>query len=296
MPRGQRPTPLPEQFAGPIAVRDALAIGVSLTRLRAEDLDDSVWGVRARARIIGTRARCEAFLARMPPGAFISHLTALELHEIALPRTSADRPIDIALPTPSRAPHAKGIAGHRLQISEQDLSTVKGLPVTTAGRAWADVARTIRLPDLVAIGDQLIQRPRGLVTAEELAARANAAPRHLGSGRMRRALELLDGASESYPESLLRVKIVLAGFASPRVNQTIRAGGRTFRPDLSYPQQRVILEYQGDYHRDQAQWRADRRRRLLLEAAGWTVIEVTWSEVMDPAPLFERLRALGITS
>jgi len=248
--------------------------------------------VRALHELTGTADRARALLARMPANAFISHLTALELHGFALPSTAAARGIDIAMPAGSRGPHATGIVGHQLQLREGDVELLHGLPVTRPARAWADIARRTGVPDLVAIGDQLVGRAPGAF--DELAARAALAPRHLGAARMRRAVSLLDGASESYPESLLRVAIVQAGFAAPAVNQSIRLAGRTLRPDLSYSRQRVIIEYQGDYHREPQQWRADLHRRLLLESAGWTVIEATWEDLSDPGSLFARLRALGI--
>lgn len=68
--------------------------------------------------------------------------------------------------------------------------------------------------------------------------------------------------------------------------------GRDVRTDLSWPAWRVVVEYQGDYHRATGQWRSDMRRRSALEAQGWTVIEANWDDVLDPAPLISRLRRL----
>jgi very-short-patch-repair endonuclease len=63
------------------------------------------------------------------------------------------------------------------------------------------------------------------------------------------------------------------------------------RPDLSYPDLRIAIEYDGDHHRTSRQWRSDRARRQLLEDAGWIVLEFTADDVLRrPEQTVERIR------
>lgn len=106
---------------------------------------------------------------------------------------------------------------------------------------------------------------------------------------------MLSRAAESPAESALRMVIVHAGFQTPEVNRVVghRADGRGIRVDLSYPGARLAIEYQGDYHRERAQWRDDIRRRGELEDQGWTVLEATGDDLRDPTALIRRLHRLG---
>jgi len=64
------------------------------------------------------------------------------------------------------------------------------------------------------------------------------------------------------------------------------------RPDFVFPKEKVAIEYQGDYHRTRAQWRADMTRRSRLEAQGCIVIEVNADDLRDPAELTQRILAI----
>lgn len=113
---------------------------------------------------------------------------------------------------------------------------------------------------------------------------------------MRQALELLDGDSDSAPESELRVAIVLAGFPTPAVNLAVDDGrGGLVRPDLSWPTSRVAIEYEGDHHRtDRRQWHHDIQRSQRLEDAGWAIFRATAEDHRSPHHLLLwRARRLG---
>jgi len=97
--------------------------------------------------------------------------------------------------------------------------------------------------------------------------------------------------AESRPESLVRVALTAAGIPPSDVNLEVSAGGRRWRLDLAYRSQAVAVEYQGEHHRDLAQWRRDVTRRSLLEAAGWTVVEFAADDLRDLPGLVARVRA-----
>jgi hypothetical protein len=98
-----------------------------------------------------------------------------------------------------------------------------------------------------------------------------------GGGRGLRALGLHDPAAESPQESRRRVRLALVGLPRPQSQYVIRGAAAEFlaRVDLAWPQRRVAVEYDGEWHADAAQLRRDRRRLNRLTAAGWTVLHVT---------------------
>jgi len=150
------------------------------------------------------------------------------------------------------------------------------------------------VPDLVAVGDYLIHRRLPLTDAGLLRRLLPAVPYRHGGAKLARALALISDAAESRPESLLRVLLAEAGLPAAEINHSMvdATTGRELRTDFRWSRHRVIVEYQGDYHREPRQWRADMRRRSQLEAMGWTVIEANWDDILDPGPLLGRLRRL----
>jgi Protein of unknown function (DUF559) len=123
-----------------------------------------------------------------------------------------------------------------------------------------------------------------------------AAERSGGRGvrRLRHALPLLDGGADSPMESRLRLLLVRAGLPTPVSNRdVIEDGAWLARPDLSYPEHRIAIEYEGDHHRtDRRQWKRDKGRRRLLEDHGWLVIEVIDDDVYKTPDLtVARIRA-----
>ncbi|MGL1521349.1 hypothetical protein ACSTIE_23430, partial [Vibrio parahaemolyticus] len=79
-----------------------------------------------------------------------------------------------------------------------------------------------------------------------------------GSKVRRLALDLAVDGSESPKESALRVLLVMAGLPTPECNVEIFDGSRfVARVDLLYRAARLVIEYDGDYHRDPQQWSRD---------------------------------------
>ncbi len=88
---------------------------------------------------------------------------------------------------------------------------------------------------------------------------------------------------DSPMESRLRLLIVLAGLPEPEVGRTVydTDGGWLARPDLSYPDLKIAIEYDGRNHLlDSNQWRRDIRRRENLEREGWLVRVITAADVL----------------
>ncbi|WP_051799790.1 DUF559 domain-containing protein [Catenuloplanes japonicus] len=91
-----------------------------------------------------------------------------------------------------------------------------------------------------------------------------------------------------------RVRLLLhdAGLAAPTPqHRIIHRGRRPARVGFAYEEQRVAIEYEGDYHREKSAFRCDVARLHDLAAAGRHVIRVTADDVHhDPDLLIRRVR------
>jgi very-short-patch-repair endonuclease len=233
----------------------------------------------------------------MPDTAFFSHSTAAKLHGIPLPsRLAQNDPIHVSVPAPSRAPHAARVMGHMLQVESQDVTEIAGLRVTTPVRTWLDLGTMLSLHDLVAAGDHLIHWRLPQATPLDLADALSSRRDRRGRRVLSRAIGLLNDRAESPPESILRVIVTLAGLPEPRINHEVtdRFGEFVARTDLIIDEYKIVLEYQGDYHRKtKGQWRADMTRRSRLEALGWPVMDLNADDLRGPEELVRRIRSLA---
>src|SRR5699024_7218367 len=88
----------------------------------------------------------------------------------------------------------------------------------------------------------------------------------------------------------MRLLMQRSGFGAPVVNYEIRAPGtdERFRLDLSYPQLRIAVEYDGFWHStDRKRHRADRRKDDVLHEMGWRVVRASdrgpWGGAAGPS-------------
>ncbi|MBX3068225.1 MAG: hypothetical protein KF844_06225 [Cryobacterium sp.] len=204
----------------------------------------------SRAQLI---QRCKKFASRMPTGMFFTHTTAALLLGAPLPiEVERDSMLHISAVAESRAPHARGIRGHALDLDvDRELSITGSLLHTNATRTWFDLANLLRIHDLVAVGDYLIHWRNPRTSVQDLRAFCAKQSGRRGVRKARMALPLLSNRSESRPESVLRVILELGGLPHPQINHEIvfTQTGSLVRTDFAFPDQKVLLEYQGDYHR-----------------------------------------------
>ncbi len=296
----RRPTPLPDHLrAGPFALRTALGCGLTERRLQGNDLRRPFRGVRDLATSPNDlEARCRAYLQRMPPGGFFSGVTAALLHGIPLPlRFAADERLHVSVPHPARAPRVRGVVAHSVQVGDAEVTTIRGIPVSQPARSWCELGALLDVSSLVAAGDHLVHWRGRMSTIPDLTAAVRDYPGSRGRVRLREALELLDERSESPQESLLRLILLTSGLAGLTVNQPITtSSGDDFRADFAFVEQRTLLEYQGDHHREREQYRRDLTRTMRLQADGWTVVQIGPDDLRDPEDLVSRVRAILATA
>jgi hypothetical protein len=153
------------------------------------------------------------------------------------------------------------------------------------------MARASDAADAISWIDALARRQR--LSAAELRSEA---VRHVGEMGSRRAGSMLaqaDPRAESPPESTLRLEFHRAGFPVPVPQFSVIVNGIfVARVDFAWPQWRVAVEYDGQWHSDPRQLHRDRSRLRELNAAGWYVYPVTREDMHDIPRLIAQIGAL----
>lgn len=300
--------PLPPSLGSIFAVRDAYAAGVAASRLRAHDLSRPFRGVRSQALPVPESpeqvllTRVEQYRHRMTAHEFFSHAAAAALWGLPLPMgIVSERPLDVSVFAPRRAPAGVGVAGHTVRpvLAHVMAHPEHGVAVTTPASTVAMLAVLLRHPyDLVAVADAAVRvpmhrnDPAALATIEQLEA-ALAAGRRVGRDRLRLALPCVSTRSRSRAETWTRLTLVDADLPEPRANYDVVEDGVWLgQVDLAYPELKIAIEYEGEHHlTDPAQWAEDIARMDRLVEAGWRVIRVTKADVFrDSSRLVLRVR------
>ena len=270
------------------------------SRLRSSLLDAPFHGVRsvglAGADIV---ERCRMYAPRLRNGQLFSHVTAARLLGIPVPlrhRSSADLHVASVRGTRVRT---RGVVGHL--VPDAVASFGEELPVVSPAQTWCHLASMVSRDYLVAAGDYLISglrlpggsRTPPLCSHEELVRAVGRYGSRRGAAALGWALPLLRSGVDSARESMLRLAIIAAGLPEPIVGHPVPVEGNVvLHPDLSYPQRKIAIEYEGDDHRkDKKRWRQDLRRIVLLEEAGWRVIRATDDDIADPTNMVRVIRA-----
>ena len=226
------------------------------------------------------RSRLAAVLLTAPPGAVVSHATAAALWGVEIPlQERSDLRVDVTVPMASRAESRRDRRVHRTPLPDEDVTRRGAVPVTTPERTWRDLAGVIRPAPLLAVTDQLLGHG---VSRADLARQLRRRPTGRGSARARVVLPVADPRAESPMESVLRWILHEAGLPAPDLQYVVRDGAAGFlaRADLAWPEQRVIVEFDGDVHRERDVFVGDLRRQNRLIAAGWTVLRFTSADVL----------------
>jgi hypothetical protein len=127
-----------------------------------------------------------------------------------------------------------------------------------------------------------VERKFDLEEVEELLRRSNG---RRGVRRLRLAISLHDPREQLTRRELEARFLDLChryGLPLPEVNGHLLIDGVSMMPDFLWPDAALIVEADSRrVHGTAAAFEKDRRRDQLLAAAGWTVIRVTWRQVLD---------------
>jgi hypothetical protein len=275
---------------------DALAAGVSPGVLRGPRFTAPTRGVRLSGESPGLAATCRALSLVLGPGAAFSHTTALRLLGVEVPwRLDQSQEIHVVTPARTTRPDRLGVVSHF--CGQPSLTTVRshGLVVTSGAQTWLHLSHHLSIDELAVLGDAMLRRRAPATSLDELRSLTDSTYKMKGLAKARVALDLLQPGTDSSMETRARLLLVHAGLPCPVVNRAaVDDLGRFLAlPDMSYPEQRIAIEYDGDVHRtDPATWRRDVERRQRLEAAGWIIITATADDVLrHPERFVARVRS-----
>jgi very-short-patch-repair endonuclease len=151
------------------------------------------------------------------------------------------------------------------------------LLLTTPVQTVVDCAMSLPLLEAVVIADSALRA--GDVTVGELRQAAASLGGQRGASRARRVVELCDPEAGSVLESVLRVRLVLAGVTGLASQVLVRSvPGRHLRVDFCFQAVGLVVEVDGaKWHPDPAR---DQARDNALAALGWRVMRYTWADVV----------------
>lgn len=299
---------------------------VTLERLRAAGLSRSTVARAAQRGLVVRVHRRLYAVAALPPwtgfvvtqggpaAAYVCHARAALLSigagAVAERRTAAAlygwpmlvepaRTIEVAVPHGSRRTQLPRVrVAERRSLRRLQVVALQGtdpVPVTDPVQTVVDCCTSLPLLEAVVICDSGLRARQ--VAVEELARAARALPGVRAAARVRRVLELCDPESGSVLETVLRVRMVLAGISGFATQQVIRDhhGRHVLRVDFCFAAAGLVVEVDGQkWHQDPER---DRGLDNALAALGMRVLRYSWAEVVhDPERVLAQIRqALGAT-
>lgn len=231
--------------------------------------------------------RTVAAAALLLPGAVVSGRSGAVLWGVDAATTFDD--VELTVPPGSPVTVVPGVRVRRRHLDPDQITTWRWVRVTSPLATAVDLARHLPIDDAVVLLDQLV-----VARLTTLAAVRAAVSCLTGRGcrNARAAADLADGLSGSPQETRLRLLMHRAGLPEPVAQYVIRDdAGFVARVDFAWPEKRVVVEYEGLWHRDPRQFAADRRRLNRLIAAGWRVVFVTAADLHRPEELLRRIAA-----
>ena len=286
---------LAERQHGVVARRQLLEIGIGagaidlrVRRGRLHTIHRGVYAVGHR-RLTPDGRRMAAVLA-CGDGAALSHRDACAVHGIR----PCSRPVlEVTVPRKQRA--RPGIQLHAARLPVDEITAVRGIPVTTVPRSILDLAAIRPRHEVeAALREAEVRRLYDPLSLGDLVERH---PGHRGSGAVRAVLALLAAGGEISKERMVALFLsVLDGarVSRPRLNVWIEVAGRAYECDGVWFGGRVMVELDGyAVHGTRRNFERDRERDRILQAAGWRVVRVTWRQLNDdPEGVVRDLAAL----
>jgi very-short-patch-repair endonuclease len=276
-----RPSPpLPAHLSAvPFTVHEARAASLTSGRLRSSDVASAGRLLYLPAgRDFEIRGLARA-LSAATPGAWISHVTAAGLLGLWLPTWFRDcRELHLSKPRKLPPVRRNGVVGHTVLAFDEEVMMLDGIRISTPSRTWLDLAGILPLEDLVAVGDQLVRKPRpGLEdrtdawsTLPGLHAMLKRHPKLKGIVKAREAAALIRVGSDSAPETFLRLALTAEGLPEPELQVRVEpADPYSPAADLGYRRKRIAIQYDGGHHLTREQQSIDNRRDESFNAAGW---------------------------
>lgn len=285
--------PVPPRVTGPLDRAGARAAGITDWQLRHREIQRTSRDTYL-PRLADDLDRVRAVLLGAPDEAVVSHLSAARLWGFEVPLVPDDAKVHLTVRPEARLRHRRDRCIHYSAVPAPETRCRHGVLVSSPSRTWIDLAAMVPPAALLAVSDQMLARG---FPEDEFPAILQRAVGRRGVVTARRVAASADGRAGSPMESVLRWLIQEAGLPRPVLQHVVRAGGRFVgRVDLAWPDRQVLVEFDGNVHRDRRVFVEDLRRQNGLVLGGWTVLRFTSGDVLGrPEQVLAAIRAaLGL--
>ncbi len=243
--------------------RNEIGQRVEMQRLRR--LHQGVYAVGHR--VLRIEGHWMAAVLACGEGAVLSHQTAPAVWEL---RRVGSGAIHVTVPGDPGRKKRRGICVHRsATLTDRDVTTVRGLPVTTVARTIIDLSRTLNKDDL----EELVHRAddRGLVDFTDLRAARSAS--------LQAVLRTFDPAPTRSALERRFLKLCRDhDIPRPEVNAYIEG----YLVDFVWRDRKLIVEVDGyEHHGTRTRFESDRERDVVLSTRGWGVRRFTWRQLEE---------------
>ena len=203
--------------------------------------------------------------------------------------------IEVSVEGTARSP-LEGVIVHRVKkLPECDITNIRGIPTTNAGRTLIDLGgvegdETVEMALEDALRRGLTSLPRLRWRIEDLCRRGRP-----GCATVRRVLEQrgVHEPTASALETRLARLIRKSNMPTPVRQFEIRDGARfVARADFAYPDIKVAIEADSfRWHSSRAAWERELQRRNDMQKLGWMIIHVTRKDIDErPHKVVESIR------
>jgi hypothetical protein len=217
------------------------------------------------------------------PASSASHRTAAALEQI--PGFDAG-PLEITVPR-GRTPGLVGVTVHQTTVfPATHVKEIDGIRVTTVARTLFDLAGTVHPLRAARALDTCLNQDK-VTPAAVWDVLGDLAKRGRPGSALLRELMLARGEGEVAPASELERLLleVLADAGLPLPAREVDVGdtdGWVGRVDFIYRQEKLIIEADSRLHHSSlTDFEADRARDNRLMAAGWRVLRITWTMLVE---------------
>jgi very-short-patch-repair endonuclease len=223
-----------------------------------------------------------------------SHQSAATLHGLRLLNAIPEGTVTLTIPPGARKGSygRSGVTCHAADLPKSHVTSLYGVPATTACRTVIDIARNFSFMEGVVVADSaLCERSTSKTELRRTLAICTHWP---GVAQASEVVEFASQLAESAFESCARVVFREQGLPAPELQVPIlgQEGTQIARVDFLWRRHRVIAEADGLLKYDSGQKAiAERQRDRRLQEAGYEVIHFTWKELFaDPARVAQRIR------
>jgi Protein of unknown function (DUF559) len=225
------------------------------------------------------------------PGAVLSHRSATALWGIWGSGTGETH---VTVPRKTRS--QRSIKRHFGALPADEVTTLHGIPTTSAARVVLDLAADKDRGEAAAESALREMEYLGIYGPVSLPSLLDRHPHHRGAPIVARCLERLKddpgGRVRSPLEELFLPFLDTHQIPRPRLNPWLSIGDERFQVDCFWPDARLVGELDGfQSHGTKRAMRADRKRDRQLVAASYRVVRITPDQLTtEPTQVAEDLR------